>query len=96
VPTIEKRKRILGHEHPSTLNSPGNIASIFWNTGRLKELEELEEMIMETKTRVFGQEHPNTLISMLKLACTYKSRHRMEEAIAMMQQVPSIRSATLG
>ena len=31
---IEIRKRVLGEEHPNTLNSIANLASIYWNQGR--------------------------------------------------------------
>ena len=70
---METRKRVLGREHPDTLASMGNLASIYWRQGQLqwKEAEELEVQVMETTKRILGQEHPSTLISMGNLASTY-------------------------
>jgi hypothetical protein len=39
---IETRTRVLRLEHPSTLNSIANLASIYRNQERWKEAEELE------------------------------------------------------
>jgi len=39
---METRKRLLGEEHPASLTSMANLASMCWDQGRLKEAEELE------------------------------------------------------
>ena len=44
----ERRKKVLGAEHPSTLTSMANLASTYRNQGRWKEAEELEVQVMET------------------------------------------------
>ena len=46
------RKRVLGEEHPDTLTSMVNLASTYRNQGRWKEVEELEERVMEMIKRV--------------------------------------------
>jgi hypothetical protein len=52
--TFESRRDALGHEHPDTLTSMGNLASTYGNQGRWKEAEELEVQVMETFKRVLG------------------------------------------
>ncbi|KAH7271056.1 hypothetical protein B0J15DRAFT_389638, partial [Fusarium solani] len=51
----ETTKRVLGEEHPDTLTSIANLASIFRNQGRWKEAEELEVGVIETTKRVLGE-----------------------------------------
>jgi len=35
-----------------------NLASMYWNQGRLKDAEELEVLVMEKRKWVLGEEHP--------------------------------------
>jgi len=39
VQVVETRTRVLGAEHPDTLNSRANLASTYRNQGRWKELK---------------------------------------------------------
>ncbi|KAL2195759.1 hypothetical protein P885DRAFT_70379 [Corynascus similis CBS 632.67] len=71
VQVVEARKRVLGEEHPDTLTSKSNLASTYWNQGRLKEAEDLEVQVVEARKRVLGEEHPDTLNSIANLALTY-------------------------
>jgi hypothetical protein len=64
---MEARMRVLGKEHPSTLNSMANLVSTYLNLGRWKEAEELDERVMKTRMRVLGEEHLHTLTSTNKL-----------------------------
>lgn len=78
---------MLGVEHPDTLISMHNLASIYWNQGQWKEAEELQVQVMETKKTVLGDEHPDTLISMHNLACTWKSLGKLQDALAVQQKI---------
>jgi len=57
-----------------------NLASTYWNQGRLKEAEELEVLVMETRKRVLGEEHPDSLTIMANLASTYWNQGWLKEA----------------
>ncbi|CAI6335436.1 unnamed protein product [Periconia digitata] len=65
---IETRERVLGDEHPETLNSRANLASTYRKQRRWKEAEKLLLQVTETRERVLGAKHPSTLTSMNKLA----------------------------
>ncbi|KAI9783322.1 MAG: hypothetical protein M1816_001420 [Peltula sp. TS41687] len=80
-PRCRFQQRVLGQEHPDTLNSMGNLASTFRDQGRWKEAEELQVQVMETRNRVLGQEHPSTLNSIDNLAWIWKSQSRNTEAL---------------
>ena len=42
VEVMEKRKEVLGPDHPATLTSMDNLASTYSELGQLKEAEELQ------------------------------------------------------
>ena len=52
---MEVRRKVFGEGHPDTLTSKSNLASIYLGQGRLKEADELEVQVVETKKRVLGQ-----------------------------------------
>ncbi|KAF8246979.1 hypothetical protein K440DRAFT_661715 [Wilcoxina mikolae CBS 423.85] len=96
APVVDKRKRALGQEHPSTLVSMSNLASTIGSQGRWKEAEKLYLQVMEIREKVLGQEHPSTLISASNLALTYVSQSRWEEAENLGRQVIERRKKVLG
>jgi hypothetical protein len=49
VVAMEKRKHLLGEEHPDTLMSIGNLASTYRNQGKWKEVEALEVVVIEKR-----------------------------------------------
>ncbi|GFF85963.1 hypothetical protein IFM47457_06995 [Aspergillus lentulus] len=49
---MEVRKRVQGAEHPDTLASMGNLASIYSNQGQWKEAEDLELLVIEIKKAI--------------------------------------------
>ena len=64
----------------SMLNNMANLASNYWNQGRLKEAEMLQMQMMKMRKGVLGAEHPSTLNSMSKLASMYSNQGRWKEA----------------
>ncbi|KAF2819853.1 kinesin light chain [Ophiobolus disseminans] len=110
VQVLQTMKRVLSDEHPDTLTSMSNLASMYWNQGRWKEAEELgvqsqgrwkeaEELgvqVLQTMKRVLGDEHPSTLISMDNLASTYWNQGRWKEAEELEVQVMETTKRVLG
>jgi hypothetical protein len=60
--------RVLGPEHPNTLTSRNNLASVLGDLGRLEEAEQEHRAVLDIRMRVLGPEHPNTLTSRNNLA----------------------------
>ncbi|KAI0547607.1 P-loop containing nucleoside triphosphate hydrolase protein [Xylaria curta] len=88
--------RVLGLEHPDTLNSMADLASTYWDQGRWKEAELLGLQVIETRKRVLGLEHPDTLTSMNNLASTYGDQGRWKEAELLGLQVIETEKRVLG
>ena len=83
VVVMEKRKHLLGEEHPDTLTSMANLASTYWNQGKLKEAEALQVVVIEKMKHLLGEEHPDTLSSMGNLASTYGNQGKWKDAEAL-------------
>jgi tetratricopeptide (TPR) repeat protein len=96
VEVQQRRKRVLGEEHPSTLAIMSNLASTYWNQGRWKEAEGLQVQVLQTRKRVLGEEHPDTLTIMSNLASTYWKQGQWKEAEELDVQVLQTSKRVLG
>ena len=65
---LEGREKALGKEHPNTLTSVSNLASVLRYQGKYEEVEEMNRRALEGKEKALGKEHPNTLTSVSNLA----------------------------
>lgn len=80
---VEKKEKVLGREHPSTLASVGNLGSVLLRLGRYEEAEAMYRRGLEGQEKVLGQEHLNTLISVSSLGSVLEKLGKYEEAEAM-------------
>ncbi|KAH8587674.1 hypothetical protein B0O99DRAFT_694230 [Bisporella sp. PMI_857] len=96
IEVLRAEQRVLGVEHPDTLNTMINLAATYWNQGRLQMAENLEVQVLEIRKRVLGVEHPHTLNSMANLAVTYSGQGRLQETEKLKLQVLEIRKRVLG
>jgi tetratricopeptide (TPR) repeat protein len=90
------RKRVLGEEHPDTLNSIESLTSTYWHQGRWKEAEELCIQVIGSRQRVQGEEHPDTLNSMHNLGSMYKSSGKWKKAEEISVRMIETRKRVLG
>jgi len=67
------RKKLLGAEHPDTLQSMASLASTYASKGKWDEAEQLlvEVQVLDMRKKLLGAEHPDTLKSMANLATLY-------------------------
>ncbi|MER5619962.1 tetratricopeptide repeat protein, partial [Streptosporangium sp. NPDC002544] len=79
---LEICRRVLGEEHPHTLSSRNNLASVLWSLGRLEEAEAEHRAVLEVRRRVLGEEHPDALTSRGNLALVLGDLGRLVEAEA--------------
>jgi hypothetical protein len=54
-------KRVLGLEHPATLNNMFNLAAVYVNTGRWTDAEELIVNVLNARKGKLGHEHYETI-----------------------------------
>ncbi|KAH8663632.1 P-loop containing nucleoside triphosphate hydrolase protein [Tricladium varicosporioides] len=67
IEETKRRKRVLGQEHPGTLTSMANLASILKGSGRDIDALRLMSQCTEIQARILGANHPYTLSSSTKL-----------------------------
>ena len=65
---LADRERILGPEHPDTLEARGNLAASYWSAGRTDDAFELDERVLADFERILGDDHRSTLIARGNLA----------------------------
>jgi tetratricopeptide (TPR) repeat protein len=67
-------EKVLGQEHPDTLGSMNNLASVLGSQGKYAEAEGMHRQALQLREKVLGQEHPDTLTSMNNLAEALRSQ----------------------
>jgi tetratricopeptide (TPR) repeat protein len=90
------RVRLLGPEHPATVDSLKILGLIYLLEGKWEQAEKLQMRVLETRTRVTGPEKSSTLDSMNDLAATYCYQGRIEEAIKLQVNVMETGKRVLG
>jgi tetratricopeptide (TPR) repeat protein len=96
VHLLQLRNRVLGVEHPDTLTSVNNLASLYTSQGRYGEAEPLLVGALEASERVLVVEHPDTLTSMNNLALLYASQGQYGKAEPLYERALEARKRVLG
>ena len=68
----ETRIKMLGEQHPHTLNNTADLVLIYYQQGRLGKTEKLTVCVKDTKIRVLTEKHLLTLSSMSHLGPTFE------------------------
>jgi serine/threonine protein kinase/tetratricopeptide (TPR) repeat protein len=93
---LEISRRVLGEEHPQTLEVMLNLGNVCRRLGRYDEAITLLRESSEACRRALGDEHPQTLRSLVMLAATYKKQGHLEEAQALFRETLESRRRVLG
>jgi tetratricopeptide (TPR) repeat protein len=94
--TLQVQRRVLGPEHPDTLNSMSRLTIDLNQQSRYAEAEQLDREALEIQRRILGPEHSDTLDSMVGLANTLMSMREYAEAEKMLKQVLDIQRRIIG
>jgi tetratricopeptide (TPR) repeat protein/nucleoside phosphorylase len=94
--TLELKEKVLGKEHPDTLDTMNNLALVLDNRGKYEEAEHMHRLALEGSMKVLGKEHPDTLSSMNNLAIVLNSQGKYEEAEQMHRQTLELKEKVLG
>ena len=65
---LDGREKVLGNEHPDTLTSINNLASVLQDQGKYDEAEQMNRRALDGREKALGKEHPSTLTSVYCLA----------------------------
>ncbi|KAF5653009.1 hypothetical protein FHETE_11433 [Fusarium heterosporum] len=78
---FEKRRWILGDEHPYTITAMSNLANTLGDECKLVEAALMMSEVLEKRQRILGYEHPDTIMAMNNLAHTLSDQGKLDEAI---------------
>ena len=95
-PLVEDLGRLLGLEHPDTLNSRNSLAAAYLAAGRVDEAIPLFEQILGVRQRTLGHDDSETLVSQNNLASAYQDAGRIAEAIRLYELNLEVRERLLG
>ena len=95
-PLIAELERVLGPDHPDTLNARNSLAAAYQAAGRAADAIPLFEHVLVARERVLGPKHPDTLTSQNNLAATYQDAGRHAEAILLFKLTLAARERLFG
>jgi hypothetical protein len=89
-------QRLVGDDHPATLNSINNLAETLRAAGDLHAARDLHQQTLDTRRRLLGPDHPDTLISMSNLATMLYADGDLAGARQLQQRVLDAYQRLLG
>jgi RNA polymerase sigma factor (sigma-70 family) len=95
-PLTADLERLLGPDHPDTLNSRNSLAAAYLAAGRVAEAIQLFEQTLAVLQRMLGPDDPETLTSQNNLASAYQDAGRSDEAIRLYELNLETRERLLG
>ena len=72
--TLDRRRRVLGEDHPATLATANNLADSLCDLGEVQAARDLAQDALDRCRRVLGEDHPDTLDSASHLAAILRAR----------------------
>jgi eukaryotic-like serine/threonine-protein kinase len=93
---VERRRRILGPEHPDTVISKAILANALHAGRRYSEAAKLHRETLAIRQRVFGPEYRWTLYNMTELADVLRRQGQYPEAERLVRQSLETQQRTLG
>ena len=94
-PLTQDLERLLGPDHPDTLNSRNSLAAAYLAAGRVAEAIPLFEQTLAVRQRTLGPDDPETLTSQNNLASAYQDAGRVADAIRLYELNLEVRERLL-
>ena len=84
VEVVDRKRRVLGSEHPDTLVSVNNLGAEYLDQHRFAEAEPYLREAFDGRRRVIGDEHVNTVTSAMNVGILLRAVDRQAEAVEVM------------
>jgi tetratricopeptide (TPR) repeat protein len=95
-PLTADLERMLGPDHPDTLNAGNSLAAAYLAAGRAAEAIPLSERTLVGRQRALGPDHLDTLNARNNLAVAYQDAGRLAAAILLFRLTLAARERRLG
>ncbi len=83
---VRDRTRVLGDEHPETMTSTSNLASVYRALKMHEEADKLALHDLEVSVRTLGEEHPDTITSIANMGNSLRNRGKYAEAMVYLDR----------
>ena len=93
---VDKKIKILGSNHPDTLTTLGNLATVLFQQRKLKTAENLLKEILPIRLKTLRDDHPSTLNNMNDLAMALDFQRKHIPAIKLYRRALAGRQKSLG
>ena len=93
---VEICGRVLGDDHPQSLQAMRGLATVFSSDGRYDDAEPLILKSIEIQKRTLGEDHPERLQCLSLLATVYCNQGRFEDAEPLLIETQEIERRVLG
>jgi len=93
---VDTQRRLLGPEHPDTLNTSNALGGAYRRLGRLADAEAIFRDTLAASRRVLGSEHRQTAASMTLLADDLMRQRRHREAEGLYREALDVSQRLLG
>ncbi len=77
---LATRRRVLGEEHPSTIDSINTLGALLWYRGKLDQAEPYWREALEKYRRVLGEEHPSTINCIQSMGVLLRDQGKLDQA----------------
>jgi RNA polymerase sigma factor (sigma-70 family) len=94
-PLTADLERLLGPDHPETLNSRNSLAAAYLAADRVADAIPMFEQTLTVLQRQLGPDHPDALTSQNNLASAYQDAGRVAEAIQLYELNLAVRERLL-
>jgi tetratricopeptide (TPR) repeat protein len=84
--TLELVRRVLGPEHPDTLNTLWGLACMYQRQGKYHLAATQGAQVLAGLQHALGWEHPDTMASAADLALAYQSQGKFAESEALARE----------
>jgi serine/threonine protein kinase/tetratricopeptide (TPR) repeat protein len=90
------RRRVLGEDHPDTLDSMNTMGHLLQDQGKLSDAEPYFREALDRRRRKLGADHPDTLSSMNSMGHLLEDQGKLEEAEPFFREALANRRRVLG
>ncbi len=80
IEAMEGRRRVLGDEHPDTLESIDRMGNLLQSQGKLNEAEPYHREALAGQRRVLGDQHDETLRTIMNMGSRLLRQNKLDEA----------------
>lgn len=96
IENYQWHRKNLGEDHPTTLITMANLASLYKDMGDYDHAEPLYVQVLDARKRILGTDHPSTILGMNNLAVLYSVRGENDQAAVVFEEAIDAGQSALG